>query len=399
MDNPADKIIKGYELRALIGKGGFGAVYRAWQPTLGREVAIKIILPQYADHPDFIRRFEAEAQLVARLEHPYIVPLYDYWREPGGAYLVMRYLRGGSARAALARGPWSPDAAARLLDQVAAALSAAHRAGVIHRDIKPDNLLLDEDDNAYLADFGIAKTLSADVTRTEGVVGSPAYLSPEQLKGEAVTPQTDLYSLGIVLYELLTGQHPFPDVTPTTLIVKHLNEPLPSLAMVRPDLPVALDRVLQKATAKAPADRYPDAPALAAAFHATLAGQPAAPVFGDAATTPDLAPIVVMAAPPEPANPYKGLRAFTEADADDFFGREALVRQLIARLGEEGDVTRFLAVVGPSGSGKSSAVRGRADSGAAARGAAGVRTVVCRGDAAGRASARGTGGGAPACRG
>ena len=184
-DDLANRVIRGYELREKIGAGGFGAVYRAYQEVVGREVAIKIILPAYANHPDFIRRFEAEAQLVARLEHIHIVPLYDYWREPGGAYLVMRWLHGGSLRALLRKGPLTPDRTAQVLDQITAALAAAHRRGVVHRDLKPDNILLDEDGNAYLADFGIAKGAGGDdLEGRENIIGSPAYLSPEQITGE-----------------------------------------------------------------------------------------------------------------------------------------------------------------------------------------------------------------------
>src|SRR5437762_3202968 len=130
-----DQVVKGYELREQIGEGGYGVVYRAYQPLVGRDVAVKIIVPQYANNPDFIRRFESEAQLVARLEHPYIVPLYDYWRESDGAYLVMRYIRGGSLQAALRDGPWSLERSTRLLDQVGAALAFAHRHGVVHCDL------------------------------------------------------------------------------------------------------------------------------------------------------------------------------------------------------------------------------------------------------------------------
>src|SRR5215475_2505060 len=166
MENLSNRVIKGYELRECVGEGGFGAVYRAYQPTIGREVAVKVILPQHANEADFIRRFEVEAQLIARLENPHIVPLYDYWREPDGAFLVMRWLRG-SLRSALQRGPWTVEATSRLLEQIAAALTVAHREGIIHRDIKPDNILLDEDDNAYLADFGIAKNLTVNVSAGE----------------------------------------------------------------------------------------------------------------------------------------------------------------------------------------------------------------------------------------
>ncbi|NDJ34136.1 MAG: serine/threonine protein kinase, partial [Chloroflexi bacterium] len=137
------QVLKSYHIRERIGRGGFGSIYRAEQPAVGREVAVKVILPEYANQPAFIRRFEAEAQLVARLEHPFIVPLYDYWRDPSGAYLVMRYLRGGSLQQSLTIGPWSLPDAARLLDQISAALMTAHRSRVVHRDLKPENILLD----------------------------------------------------------------------------------------------------------------------------------------------------------------------------------------------------------------------------------------------------------------
>src|SRR5262249_57519740 len=206
---PRRQALKGYELHELIGEGGFGAVYRATQPGVGREVVIKLIRPEHANRPEFIRRFEAEAQLVARLEHPAIVPLYDYWREGGGAYLVMRYIRGGNLHAALQTGAWSLDHTTRLLNQIGAGLAFAHRSGVVHRDLKPANILLDEEGNAYLADFGIAKdvqiTTPADQTQPGIVIGSPDYLSPEQLRDEAITPQTDIYSLGVLLYEALTN--------------------------------------------------------------------------------------------------------------------------------------------------------------------------------------------------
>src|SRR5258708_22736616 len=204
--------IRGYEIRESLGAGGFGQVYRAYQGVVGREVAIKIILPQYANQPEFVLRFEAEAQLVARLEHIHIVPLYDYWRDPGGAYLVMRWLQGGSLRAKVRNGPLPLFEIARLLDQIASALASAHRHGVIHRDLKPDNILLDDDGNAYLAYFGIAKRLGkkADTADGEGISGSPAYLSPEQITGDMLTPQTAIDSLGATLYQLLIGATPWP---------------------------------------------------------------------------------------------------------------------------------------------------------------------------------------------
>ena len=347
--------IRGYELLERIGAGAYGAIYRARQPMVDREVAIKIILPEHASQPDFIRRFEVEAQLVAQLEHLHIVPLYDYWRDPEGAYLVMRLMKGGTLGQALQRGPLSLSQVTLWLDQIGAALAAAHRQGVIHRDLKPGNILLDQEGNAYLTDFGIAKIIriQPQATLTIAITGTPAYISPEQAQGQAGTPQTDIYSLGVMLFEMLTGQHPFRGCSSGELILKHMTVPLPSAQQLRPDLPADLDRVIQCATAKDPAARYADVMAMVADFRRALSPetptQVGLPITEQMLTVP---------------NPYKGLRAFQEADVLDFFGREALTAHLLKQLassplkGEErgtGD-SRFLAVVGPSGSGKSSVV-------------------------------------------
>ena len=187
--------------------GDFGLVYRAYQPSIGREVAIKVIRPELVNRPSFVRGFEAEARLVAQLEHPHVVSLYDYWRDPEGAYLVMRWLRGGSLRQALEKGPWNLAPAAGLVSQVASALSYAHRQGIIHRDLKPANVLLDEDGNAYLSDFGIAARLVDRQDPGSLVTSSPAYLPPEELAGEPHTPRSDLYCLGFLTFELLTVTH------------------------------------------------------------------------------------------------------------------------------------------------------------------------------------------------
>lgn len=339
-----NQVLKGYQVQERIGAGGFGAVFRALQPVVQREVAIKIILPEYANQPYFIRRFETEAQLVARLEHPHIVPLYDYWREPTGAYLVMRYVRGGNLRATLDKQQLSNQAVMLLVEQIAAALAVAHRNGVVHRDIKPANILLDEGGNAYLTDFGIAKVLGDESKSQEEFSGSPAYVSPEQIRSDEVTPQTDVYGLGIVLYELIAHRHPFQGITPSEMIFKQLDAPLPDIRQVRPDLPAALNTVIQTATAKLQNQRYPDTLAFATALREALFGLSSTPSLPDITFTPA-------------GNPYKGLRAFEEADALDFFGREALVSQLVTRMNEDATHARFLAVVGPSGSGKSSVVK------------------------------------------
>lgn len=254
-----------------MGAGGFGVVYRARQPSVKREVAIKVILPEFADHPDFIERFETEAQLVARLEHPYIIPLYEYWRDDDGAFLVMRWLKGGSLRDCMEDGPLDLPQVSQLLDQIGGALTFSHDRGVIHRDLKPENILLDEADNAYLTDFGIAKDLSGPgVTESGKIMGSVDYLSPEQAKGEPITPQTDIYALGVVLYELLTCEHPFPDSTPIQMIQKHLNEPLSPVGDSLPHLPEALDSVIQRSTAKNPSERYSSVPEMVKAYQQAL---------------------------------------------------------------------------------------------------------------------------------
>ena len=361
LEDLSGRAIRGYELGERLAMGGFGAVYRSVQPLLDREVAIKIILPQYANHPEFIRRFEAEAQLVARLEHPYIVPLYDFWREPGVAYLVMRLMRGGSLHSRLKNGPLRLEASVRLLQQVGAALHSAHRVGVVHRDIKPANILLDEEDNAYLADFGFAKNLGnpnlEEHTQDGAVVGSLEYISPEQIQAEPVRPQADIYCLGITLYEMLTAHKPFKGPTPIDYIQQHLREPLPPLAAAQNDSPdkaalAALDPVIARATHKNPDRRYPDVSALLDDVRHSLSNGAAV------VTATGKLPSTIFSSPAAALeNPYKGLHAFGEADADNFFGRDSLTQELLGRLSETNDLTRFLAVVGPSGSGKSSLVK------------------------------------------
>jgi WD40 repeat protein/DNA-binding SARP family transcriptional activator len=337
--------LRGYRLLELLGEGAFGAVHRAFQPEVGREVAVKIVHPRVANDPEFIRRFAAEAQLVARLEHPHIVPVYDYWREPGGAYLVMRYLRGGSLRQRLAaEGPLEPAAAAAVIDDVAHALAAAHRLGVVHRDVQPANILFDEEGNTYLSDFGIARDLAtARTIREQTAPGALAYyLSPEEARGETPTQRADTYSLGLVLYECLTGRRAVDDSPPPDGTENEQRGPIPPARGARPELPAAIDEVIGRATANEPAERYPDVLGLAAAAREILD-------HAEAGSAQD--------GGLELRNPYKGLLAFSEADTEDFFGRNELIEQLVARLAEDVEGCRFLGVVGPSGSGKSSVVR------------------------------------------
>ncbi|MGB3713345.1 MAG: protein kinase [Candidatus Promineifilaceae bacterium] len=360
------RAIRGYEIRERIGAGHYGVVYRAYQPHVGRDVAIKIIQPHFANQPEFIRRFEREAQLVARLENPHIVPLYDFWREPNGAYLVMRWLRGGNLETAIARGPWKTEPAAALVDQVASALAVAHRQGVVHRDIKPANILLDEEGNAYLTDFGIAKewlpVSGPEMTDDEEWIGgSPAYISPEQEAQQVVGPASDIYSLGVVIFVLLTGNHPSTDNRSTSEISRYGDGSLMTVRTVRPDLSPAIDTVIRRATAADPKQRYPHAVALAAAFRQAVTGEALETEEQKARGVDSFSAGVEQGL----RNPYKGLRPFEEADSSDFFGREDLVRRLLEQLGETASTSdtdswsgdRFLAVIGPSGSGKSSVVK------------------------------------------
>ena len=353
--------IKGYELLELIGAGGFGAVYRAHQQSVGREVAIKVILPEHANTPMFIRRFETEAQLVARLEHPYIVPLYDFWRGADGAYIVMRYVRGGNlTRLIKEDGPLSLERAGRLLAQISSALAIAHANGIVHRDLKPDNILLDESDNHYLTDFGIAKDIRADadlnLTQAGTIIGSPAYLSPEQITGSDLTPLSDVYSLGILLHYVLTGEHPFRGKTPTAMLVHQIQDTMPPLQMKREGIPDELDEVLQRATAKDPESRYQSVIEMAVAFNEAVARDESHTLI----STGGLHTTISGLDPAQFKNPYKGLKAFEEADAQDFYGRDALTQRLIDRLAPDADMDsgdHLLVIVGPSGSGKSSVIK------------------------------------------
>jgi serine/threonine-protein kinase len=260
-----------YELVAVLGRGGMATVYRARQASVDRDVAIKVISSDLAATEDFLRRFEREAKTVAALSHPHILKLFDYGQQDGITYLVMELMNGGSLSSLIDQGPMSLKQAYRLFSQVASALDYAHAHGIIHRDLKPQNVLLDEHKNAHLSDFGLAKILSdaGDMTRS-ALIGTPLYMAPEQWESEPVTKQTDIYALGVMLFELLSGQTPFSGETTFKLMHMHLYQMPPSIRELRPELPEGVELVVQRTLAKAPEDRFDSAGELAAALRTAL---------------------------------------------------------------------------------------------------------------------------------
>ncbi len=285
--------IPGCRLLGIAGQGGMGIVYRAEQASPRRIVAVKLL--NQAPSPEKLAAFKREAETIARLEHPNILPVYGYGEAGGRPYLVLRYLSGGSVAGLIRRGPLAPADAARWLRAVAAALDFAHARGLVHRDVKPSNMLLDEAGNAYLTDFGIAAAEEGTVTGSS--VGSAAYMSPEQASGQKADRRSDLYSLAASLFEMLTGRQPYTAETPLGVIVRHINDPIPSARAIKPDLPPAVDDLIQSGLAKDPAARPPSAGEFARRLDQALA---APETVAPAAVEP---PPTLLA--PEPAAPAR----------------------------------------------------------------------------------------------
>jgi hypothetical protein len=254
-----------YRLDALLGRGGMAEVFRATDTKLARTVAVKVILATHAVEEHFLERFLREARMVASLEHPNILPVYDFGEENGVPFLVMPYLPGGSLQGRLKAGPVPFAVAAAWIAQLSDALDAAHAAGVLHRDVKPANVLLGKDDRLFLADFGIAKMLESQtgLTATGVVVGTPIYMAPEQAQGHPASPATDRYALAVVAFEILSGRPPFEGDNALSLMHQHVATPPPMLSMRIAGLPVGLDMVLSQALAKDPFQRPPTCRAFA----------------------------------------------------------------------------------------------------------------------------------------
>jgi WD40 repeat protein/serine/threonine protein kinase len=355
------KKIGNYTILKQIGTGGFGEVYLARQEVINRDVAMKVILPTHANQPEFIQRFQQEAEIIAKLENPHIVPLYDYWRDPDGAYLVMRYIRGGNLADKLTTdGAFNMEQAAKLLEQIAEALYIAHRNRVIHQDIKPANILLDDDGNAYLTDFGIARDLEGNVNLAEDdsktMHGSPKYISPEHLRRKEITYRSDIYSLGLLMYEVLTGSPPYEGTQLLELLQHHVRSPMPTLQEKAPYLPAELNQPIMQASLKDPLARYDNVLKFAQDFRQAV-NNIVSPGLHTGVFVPLKPYEVETTGRLDLYKPYKGLAAFQESDTHEFYGRSSLISALIKRMVDKGEYSRFLAVIGSSGSGKSSVVR------------------------------------------
>jgi serine/threonine protein kinase len=262
---------KRYEIIEELGFGGMATVYRAYDPLFEREVALKVLKRELLQEPELKERFERETKIVAKLEHAAIVPVYDVGYDNDQLFYVMRYMTGGSLSDRINAGLLDLEQVAYILLRLADALDYAHRKGIVHRDLKPGNILFDEIGNAFISDFGIAKFTQAATRITHsGIIGTPRYMSPEQARGEETDGRSDLYSLGVLLFEILSGKAPFEATTPLALAFKHATEPAPNILEINPDLPPGLGGILQRTLQKEPADRYQTCAEFANAFLETL---------------------------------------------------------------------------------------------------------------------------------
>ncbi len=382
--------LAGYRIESLLGWGGMSVVYVAEDLRLKRKVALKLLAASLAEDESFRDRFLRESELAASIDHPNIIPIYEAGSTEDLLFIAMRYVEGRDLRERLQHGRLDPADAIGILAQVASALDAAHARGLVHRDVKPSNVLLDTgarpdgSDHVYLADFGLTRRVSEETgTGDDGhLLGTIDYVAPEQIAGEEIDGRADVYSLGCVLYECLVGQPPFRGESDLAVVFAHLETESPAPSAGRPELPAALDGVIARALAKEPEQRYPSCREFARAALAVAVDE-ASRMLVDvasraAAGRSDLSEVEAeltgkvidlqlareqaqaLSGPHTPARvategicPFKGLASFEPVDAEYYFGRERLVAELVARLVGAG----FLGIVGPSGSGKSSVLR------------------------------------------
>ncbi|MEW5941245.1 MAG: protein kinase [Chloroflexota bacterium] len=296
------KTIGRYEIKSELGRGGMAIVYLATDPRTEREVAIKVLPREFLFNDQFRARFEREFKLVAQLEHPAIVPVHDVGEDDGQPYFVMRNMTGGSLSDWLKQGPFSVQDTARIVERLCKALAYAHKKGIIHRDLKPGNILFDNNGEACISDFGVAKLAEAASSVTgSGVIGTPAYMSPEQAQGGQVDARSDVYAMGAIVYEMLTGVQPYKADTPMGVVLKHITEPVPELLRYHPDFPPEVSAVIKKAMGKNPDDRYPTMLDLAKALNKAAFGdeghftefnatRPKVPVVPPSSIAPTVAP-------------------------------------------------------------------------------------------------------------
>ncbi|MFN8400669.1 MAG: WD40 repeat domain-containing serine/threonine protein kinase [Anaerolineales bacterium] len=267
-----------YEIKGELGRGGFATVYRAYDPRFEREVAIKF-LPSELMHsdPQFRMRFQREAKIIAQLEHPSIVPVYDVGAENEQPYFVMRYMSGGSLSERIKARTYTIEEAVKIIENLAPGLDEAHAKGIVHRDLKPANILFTEKNVPLISDFGIAKFTQGDSTvdnmTGSAIIGTPAYMAPEQASGEAVDGRVDIYAMGVILYEMVTGKQPYTADTPLGLAIKHVTEPVPRILEANPNLPTWMQKVISTAMAKNPEDRFSSAVELVETIKAFLRGE------------------------------------------------------------------------------------------------------------------------------
>lgn len=264
-----------YIIKSELGRGGMATVYRAFDPSFDREVAIKVLPREMLHDPQFRSRFEREIKMIASLEHPSIVPVYDVGDDNGQPYFVMRFMNGGSLTDVIEKGSIPIKDTARTVERIAQGLAHAHRKGVIHRDLKPDNILFDDAGEPFISDFGVAKLTESTSNLTgSGVIGTPAYMSPEQAQGVDIDLRSDVYGLGVIVYQMLSGHQPYSADTPMGVVVKHITEPVPEILKILPTLPHEVDAIIKTAMAKDKNQRYLNTIELAKALNMVAFGNP-----------------------------------------------------------------------------------------------------------------------------